>query len=526
MLRRFLPILKPLTRSRARTGRWVGCEGLACFLFFAAAAQGDDPLSVARGIEQQFVEVIARCEGAVVSIVKVKPAARERGRGFHPLRRPMPLDRPVDLTTVPESFGSGVVIASDGRGEGRFVLTNYHVLQPDTGGDEGASREPVYVRLSNHRAVRASVVAADPRSDLAVLRLDLFGSGIDPAEVKPIALGDATNIRKGQLVLALGNPYALARDGSASASWGLISNISRHPVRDEEEDSLESGPTGTIHQYGTLLHVDTRLSLGTSGGALVDLEGKLVGLTTSLAALEGYEKSVGFAIPIDNAMRRVIETLLKGYEVEYGFLGIQPGDVRPEELRLLRGPRDQFSAARAIFVSAGSPAARGGLRNDDLILRINDKPVHGADDVMREIALLGPGAVTQIDLWRPSRQQRLQVEVTLGKWPVLDDSRIVASQQRYLNWRGLDVDYPTARRRFLTSDAMERYHHAVLVLAVAEGSAASAAGLRPGDFLTHVEGVAIETPQRFHEAVAGQADSVSVTRLDGTEVQVPPPSGD
>jgi serine protease Do len=500
----------------------VGLFGLLCLLALAAPAQGDDPLSTARAIEQQFVDVIARCEGAVVSIVKVKPAAQERDRGFLPLRGPQPLDRPIDLTAVPESFGSGVVFASDAAGEGRFVLTNYHVLQPDAGSDAASARGPVYVRLSNHRAARASVVAADPRSDLAVLRLDLFGSGIDPAEVAPIPLGDASNIRKGQLVLGLGNPYALARDGSASASWGLVSNISRHPERDEE-DTFENGPDGTIHQYGTLLHVDTRLALGTSGGALVDLEGKLIGLTTSLAALEGYEKSVGFAIPIDTAMRRVIETLLKGYEVEYGFLGIQPGDVRPEELRLLRGPRDQFSAARAIFVSAGSPADRGGLHNDDLILRINDEQMQSADDVMREIALLGPGAVAQIDLWRPSRQQRVQVEVTLGKWPVRDDSRIVSSQQRYPTWRGLDVDYPTARRRFLTSDVMERYHHAVLVLAVAEGSAAGEAGLRPGDFLTHVEGVAVETPQGFHEAVAGRTGNVTLTRLDGTEVQLPPP---
>jgi serine protease Do len=525
MLRRFSLVLQRMTRSRACRGRRVGCVGLLCVLTFAATARGDDPLSVAQAIEEQFVEVIARCEGAVVSIVKVKPAARERGLGFHPLRGPLLVDRPIDLTAVPESFGSGVVIASDAAGEGRFVLTNYHVLQPDAGGDEASAREPVYVRLSNHRAVRASVVAADPRSDLAVLRLDLFGSGIDPAEVKPITLGDASGIRKGQLVLALGNPYALARDGSASASWGLISNISRHPEQDEEDD-FESGPDGTIHQYGTLLHVDTSLALGTSGGALVDLQGKLIGLTTALAALEGYEKSVGFAIPIDEAMRRVVETLLKGYEVEYGFLGIQPGDVRPEELRLLRGPRDQFSAARAIFVSAGSPADRGGLRNDDLILRINDKQVRSADDVMREIALLGPGAVARIDLWRPSRQQRLQLEVTLGKWPVRDDSRIVASRRRYPTWRGLDVDYPTARRRFLTSDVMERYHHAVLVLAVAEGSAASAAGVRAGDFLTHVEGIAVETPQRFHEAIAGRAGSVTLTRLDGTEVKLAPPSQD
>ncbi len=476
-----------------------------------------------RAIEQQFVDVIARCEGAVVSIARNKRTVGDpRWRG-NPLRRGRPVDRPIDLTSLPAAFGSGVIIATEATGDGRFVLTNYHVLQPEADPHGTAAREPVTVRLSNHRVVRAAVIAADPRSDLAVLRLDLSGSGINPADVQPIPLGDATDIRKGQFVLALGNPYAIARDGSASASWGLISNISRRAAG-EGDDSSAAQTGETIHELGTLLHVDTRLSLGTSGGALVNLDGELVGLTTSLAALEGYEKSVGFAIPIDAAMRRVIGSLLKGYEVEYGFLGIHPGDVRPDELRMRGGPVDQISAARAIFVAAGSPAAQGGLRGDDLILRINDEPVLNAEDLMREIGLLGPGATATIDVWRPSNRRNLRAEVALGKWPVLDDSRIVSTNRRYPSWRGIDVDYPTARRRFLTSDVMERYHHAVLVLSVADGTAAHEAGLRPGDFVTHVANVAVETPQQFHGAVGGLTEAVTLTRLDGTRVEIPPPT--
>ena len=130
------------------------------------------------------------------------------------------------------------------------------------------------------------------------------------------------------MVLSLGNPYAIARDGSASVSWGMIGNISRRPAPVRQRD-LGPPEAKTIHQYGTLLQVDTRMELGTSGGALVDLRGKLVGITTSLAALEGYEKSVGFAIPIDSFSRRVIETLCRGYEVEYGFLGLTPLPVLP-----------------------------------------------------------------------------------------------------------------------------------------------------------------------------------------------------
>ncbi len=483
--------------------------------------RGDDSeaLVAARAVEQQFVDVIARCEGAVVSFERVDVDGREERQPFLLQPRGRAIDQSIDLTSAPRTFGSGVIIASESGGDDRFILTNDHILRASREATSVDLREPIHVRLSSHRSVRAVVVASDPRSDLAILRVNLQGTGIDPAEVTPIPLGDATKVRKGQMVLALGNPYAIARDGSASASWGIISNISRAapPAEGEERGT---GNVGTIHEYGTLLHVDSRLDLGMSGGALVNLKGELIGLTTSLAALEGYEKSVGFAIPIDASIRRVIESLLQGFEVEYGFLGIHTGDVVPGEARL---PDGRVSAARAMFVSAGSPAARGGMRDQDVILAINGQPVFAANDLMREIGLLGPGMSARLDVWRPSERRKTRADVTLGKWPVIDDSQIIATQQRYPQWRGLRVDYPTARRRFLTSDVMERYHHAVLILSVADDSPAHAAGLRPGDFVTDVGDVTVEEPGGFYEAVSRLSGPVTLTRLDGTRIELPRP---
>ncbi len=479
-----------------------------------------DGLAAARAVEQQFVDVIARCEGAVVSIVRLgHPSGDER----RPLRLPQRgrvNDRAIDLSSAPVTFGSGVIIAAEADGDDRFVLTNDHVLRLAGEATSANLRDPIDVQLSNHRSVRALVVASDPRSDLAVLKLNLSGTGIDPADVVPLPLGDATNARKGQLVLALGNPYAIARDGAASASWGIISNISRPAPKQDNDQAPGNGAGATIHEYGTLLHVDTRLDVGTSGGALVDLEGNLIGLTTSLAALQGYEKSVGYAIPVDDAMQRVIESLLKGYEVEYGFLGIHTEDVSPGEMQL---PGGRMSAARAMFVSSGSPAARGGLRNRDVILSINDQPVFAANDLMREIGLLGPGASARLEVWRPREGRRARADVTLGKWPVVDDSQIVATKDRYPTWRGLRVDYPTGRRRFLTSDVMEEYHHAVLILSITEESSAEAGGLRPGDFVRAVGSVSVETPQQFHDAVAALSGPVTLTRLDGTQIELADP---
>ena len=482
----------------------------------AAIADDVEGLAAARAVEQRFVDVIDRCEGAVVSIVRGGDASDEQRRVM-PFRQRGPIDQSLDLRSAPETFGSGVIIASEKGGDSRFVLTNDHVLR--TAGEATGTdvRDPVHVFLANHRRVRAIVIASDPRSDLAVLQLNLAGSGIDPQSVTPLPLGDATDVRKGQMVLAMGNPYAIARDGSASASWGIISNISRPAPKEDDEAIPGSGDGATIHEYGTLLHVDTRLDLGMSGGALLNLDGELIGLTTSLAALKGYEQSVGYAIPIDESMRRVIDSLLEGHEVEYGFLGIHTEDVEPGRFPL---PGGQMSAARASFVSSGSPAERGGLRSHDVILSINDHPVLGASDLMREIGLLGPGAHASLQVWRAPERRTMRADVTLGKWPVADDSKIIATNPRYQDWRGLQVDYPTGRRRFLTSDVMETYLHAVLILSVADGSPAQSAELRPGDFITAVSDIKVETPRQFHHAVANLSGPVTLTRLDGTQIEL------
>ncbi|MEZ6144518.1 MAG: PDZ domain-containing protein [Planctomycetaceae bacterium] len=190
-------------------------------------------------------------------------------------------------------------------------------------------------------------------------------------------------------------------------------------------------------------------------------------------------------------------------------------------------PRE-FSASRWSGVCCGGPvcfvrfsAARGGLRNRDVILSINEIPVLSPNDLMREIGLSGAGVNARLEVWRGTEGRRLRADVTLGKWPVVDDSQIVATNDRYPLWRGLRVDYPTGRRRFLTSDVMEEYHHAVLILNVTENSPAQAGGLRPGDFVRSVGEVPVETPQQFHEAVTELSGTVTLTRLDGTHIEVP-----
>ncbi|MFG0334652.1 MAG: S1C family serine protease, partial [Maioricimonas sp. JB049] len=283
-------------------------------VLYAQDSPGGDLL---RAFESRLQEAIAGAEKSVVSIHVTGSSGRPRIVDPFGLNRS---DRRETTVGAGAPYGTGVLIGRGRGGSERYVLTNYHVLSGSRRLEpEELSRQKILVTLATRDQVPGEVVAADPRSDLAVLRLRLEGTGIPPADVPVLRLGDGSEVRKGQMVITLGNPYAIAADGSASASLGIISNISRRPVDATNEDG---GDLPSIHEYGTLLHLDTRLQLGGSGGALLDLDGHLIGLTTSLAAIRGYEKSVGYAIPFDESFRRIVETLLEGYEVEYGFLGI------------------------------------------------------------------------------------------------------------------------------------------------------------------------------------------------------------
>ena len=469
----------------------------------ALRAQDAEGLAAATALERVFVDVIRRVEPSVVSVARIRPSPNVNQ--FNPFdidpKGHSDFDKPESPDFVPNEFGTGIVVAPIRGSDERFILTNYHVVRggPPAAGGSKPGESQIYVRFGDRRGYQARIIAADPRSDLAVLAIDYAALGMKPADLKPIPLRtDTSPLQKGQLVLSLGNPYAIARDGSASVSWGMIGNVSRRPAPIRQRD-FAPPKAKTIHQYGTLLQVDTRMELGTSGGALVDLRGQLVGITTSLAALEGYEKSVGFAIPIDSFSRRVIETLCHGYEVEYGFLGLSnPQPILPDQC----GATDRFkqlSAVRVEQVIPNSPAAGADLQPDDVILKIEGQPLLDQYDLMRYVGTFPPESAVHMTVWRPREAHELTLTAKLGKWPVEDDEAIIATSQRFPAWRGITVDYPTGRYKYIGWPF--QFKEAVLVTNVAARSPAQAAGLVDGDFIASVGGTPVRTPAEFQEAV-------------------------
>ena len=490
-----------------------------------ADAKEFDALSAALVLEKTLVDAIAKAEKSVVSIARVsrtRRAVRERRRPRNFFQPGLPeTDDPASPDFIPNDFGSGIVVAPDEKTGERVILTNYHVVKggPVDKKANDKSESKLYVRLHNRRGFYASIIAADPRSDLAVLRIDGKQPGLKPAELPALKIAGRDMFRKGQLVLSLGNAYAQGRDGSASASWGMISNVLRRPKPPKATSPLDIRRNDTIHHYGTLLQVDTRLSIGTSGGALLNLKGELIGVTTSLAALSGYESSAGYAIPMNAETRRIVQTLAKGLEVEYGYLGISPQDYSPDGAGILPRRFKRQHAALASTVHPESPAARARVQPGDVILDIAGQPIHDQYDLMRVVGLSSPGSKVPLHIWRIGTGQELRLSVTLGKWPAINDEDIIATAHRYPAWRGVTVDHPTARRRFL--QLPYRYHRAVVVLAVANPALSKNGDLQPGDYVSEVNGKAVSTPAEFHAAVRDVKGPVRLRLIGGNTVSVP-----
>jgi serine protease Do len=379
---------------------------------------------------------------------------------------------------VPESFGSGVVLDKAG-----LILTNAHVVRNAT---------KVYVRLPGGKGSYADIHAADARSDLAVLRL------LDPiADLKPLKRGEGGKARKGHFVVQVTNPWAQGfRDASPIASWDVISDLRRRVGNPTEADRSRQ----TLHQYGTLWQLGQRITPGCSGGAVLNLRGELIGLTTALAAVTGNDTPAGFAIPLDAGFNRIIDVLLRGEEVEYGFLGVH---MDPNN----RGGRGGVHIQN---VAEGTPAKRAGLMDGDQIRAINGVPIMENDDLFLVVGTHLAGSTVKVELTRFGADRT--VNVTLAKF-YLPGPVIAAKRPRPC--AGLRVDYGSIRSQRVAQLPWERFNvEGVIIREVVPNSPADKAQLQPDKMITQVNKRHISTPSEFYAAMEKAGDRVELTLID------------
>jgi serine protease Do len=478
------------------------------------ALTAQDAAAILAAIEEGTTTAIAKAERSVVAISRVSqqrhPADRA-GTNRLSLDLPLGLQDPLnDPDFVPTFFGTGVVISEQGH-----IVTCAHVL-------DDPRKNDYYVWLDRRSypaqvvGMAAKVLASDPFSDLAVLKVD------NAPGLQPIEFGEVADLRKGQFVIALGNPDAIARDGQASASWGIISNLSRVAPSDSGETSVVKD---SIHQYGTLIQTDAKLNFGTSGGALIDLQGRMIGLTTSLAAKLGNESSAGFAIAADKLFLRVVSQLKLGKLPEYGFLGIQPEDLRTSERE--RG----MQGARVSVVLQGLPGDRAGLRAEDVIIQVGDEPIFNRNDLFRELSAVPAGHQVELLVHRPRadirRQAVLRLTAEVSKKPI-QSSRTSYAVHANPSWRGLSVDYATASTSELAQFGIwrgKRDEARIAVSAVEPDTPAWRSGIRAGNGILTVNGREIRSPDDFYKQVqdAEGAIILELVRQNGVVAKIEVP---
>ncbi len=274
-----------------------------------------------------------------------------------------------------EGLGSGVIVSPDG-----YILTNNHVVE---GADE------LKVSLSDDREFIAKVIGADPKTDVAVIK-------IEGQRLPVITLADSDNIRVGDIVFAVGNPLAVGQ----TVTMGIVSAKGR-----------SVGILDEVAGYESFIQTDAAINMGNSGGALVDAKGRLVGINSAILSPSRGNIGIGFAIPV-NLASTVMHSLIETGSVTRGYLGVQSQTLTPDNAEALGLPRDT-KGVTITDVTPGSAAETGGLKRGDVILTVNGKTVEALRDLRIYIAQTAPGSKVKLTISRDGKEQ--PVEVTLGK---------------------------------------------------------------------------------------------------------------
>lgn len=341
-------------------------------------------------------------------------------------------------------LGSGVIVSGDG-----YILTNNHVV-------EGADEVKVAVGESLER-YDATVVGTDALADLAVLK-------IEADNLRPAVLGDSSQLKVGDVVLAIGNPFGVG----LSVSAGIVSAVGR-------------GNLG-IEQIEDFIQTDAAINMGNSGGALIDSQGRVVGINTAILSRTGGFAGVGFAIPI-NLARGVAEQIVATGEVRRGFLGVAPQTLTPDLAERFKASRGALVAE----VTPDSPAEKAGLRPGDVITALNGAEVADPRQLLLTVSQIAPGETVKVEYLRGGEQRVADVEL---------DRRPDAAGRRGGGRGGSEGTDDGVLDGVMVSDLTREMRQQLqipenvqgaVVTGIEPGSPASRQGLRTGDVIQEIE---------------------------------------
>ncbi|HTM49881.1 MAG TPA: DegQ family serine endoprotease [Bryobacteraceae bacterium] len=367
-----------------------------------------------------------------------------------------------------KSLGSGVIVSPEG-----YILTNNHVV-------DGAT--DITVTLHDKREMKARLIGADARTDIAVLR-------IDGAKLPAVTLGDSSKVEVGDVVLAMGNPFGIGQ----TVTMGIVSAMGRGGLGIEEVEDF--------------IQTDAPINPGNSGGALIDDEGRLVGINTAiLSGNSGGNQGIGFAVPI-NMARHVMNQVVEHGKVERAYLGILPQDVTPAIAKAFNAP--DTKGALVGDITADGPASRSELKKGDIIVSINGKPIDTANQLRLMVGEMAPSSNVEMKVLRNGKP--LNVTLKLGEFPTRAERAGVDRTNPDSALEGVQVQNVTAEvAQELKLPATTK---GVVVEQVSPASRAADAGLRPGDVIQEANHQPVKNVGDFRSAVGAKGKDDSVLLL-------------
>ena len=437
----------------------------------AALAKGDSAALLSlKATSQAFSEVAEKAIPAIVYLEVSKtttvydPHNKEQlyeyffGSPYETPHRGQKEGRKREREVV--GHGSGFIFSDDG-----YIMTNHHVA-----GDA----DQITVTLNNGRQVDASLVGTDPKTDIAVIK-------IDPVNITPITLGNSDQLKLAEWVIAIGAPYGL----TASVTSGIVSALGRHRI----------GGMSTTH-YQNFIQTDAAINPGNSGGPLINLDGEVVGINTAIFSQSGGNMGIGFAIPI-NLAKKITTQLIAHGKVTRAQLGIHI-DQFDSKLAQYYDLTDTHGAI-VVDVLEDSPAEKAGLKHNDIIVAIDGRALKNDEDLRRTVSLTPPGTDVVLSIYR--KKIKKEVTVTLAE---LSDNPTVKKNKIETNTLGFTIDNIKKTNYPDYDGSIE----GVLITKVKAGSPAEKEGLAPGMIIKEVNEITVNSEADFNKALKTNKEDV------------------
>ena len=456
--------------SFKQKGTFIRCASmyvlflLLVFTPFSALAQDKDSIAALRHMGDAFSSIAEKALPAVVGLQAEVAVSRSSSTNrewpfdddlydfFFGPRSPRPRSprrrQPQAVTTM----GSGFIISADG-----YILTNNHMVE---------NAKEVKIELADDRKFDAEIIGTDPESDIAVVK-------IDAEDLPYLELADSDDLKVGEWVLAIGNPLSFSHTVTA----GIVSAKGRNP---------------RLAYFENFIQTDAAINRGNSGGPLLNLDGKVVGINTAIVGATG-NIGIGFAIP-SNMVKYVYKQLQEGGSVERGYMGIQFEELTPGVAASLGLAKDT-KGVTIVDVVEDSAAEKAKLQQYDVIVELNGEPVESGNEFLNRVAMFKPGSKISIVVMRDGKRKPFTVK--LGKRPPMDeiDGTLKPETTEELGFTVRDLTDELAERLGYEDEK------GVIVTEVDPGSQAAEKGVSPGALVKEVNRKSISNTRQFNEEI-------------------------